>query len=187
MSTDSLVDLMEKYKDEYYQTQGKNSFFKKNQKMDCAKEISQSFQLNDMIQRTIYYIPNTNKIVYNYPVFKLYANPDNYENIIKTVLDIYDIILASYPTIETHIILDSFTISAAERYKSVIKLFCNKCMTSQTKYSERLSAMYIYYTPSMMESISTLLKPFIDPLVKDRITMYSKAESADLIKALHSR
>lgn len=186
MSSDSLVDLMKKYKEDYYQTQGKKSFFKKTQKMDCAKEISQSFQLSDMIQRTIYVIPNTNKIVFNYPVFKLFANPDNYETIIQSVIDTYDRILSIYQVFEIHIILDSFTISAAERYRGVIKIFCDKCMSSNMKYSQRMTAMYIYYTPSMIESISTLLKSFIDPVINERIIMFSKAESVDLIKTLHT-
>jgi cap1 methyltransferase len=38
---------------------------------------------------------------------------------------------------QTNIILDSFTISAAERYKGVIQLFCSKCMNTQTKYSNQ--------------------------------------------------
>jgi len=46
--------------------------------------------------------------------------------------------------------------------------------------------MNIYYTPSMIESISTLLRPFIDKDVGERIILYSKAESPELIKKMYS-
>jgi len=186
MSSDSLVEMMEKYQQEYYQSQGKNMFFKKSQKQDCAKGVSQAFPLEDMLQRTIFIIPGKNKLVFDYTVFKLYATSENYEAIIKRVIDLYDVLLSEYSNFEVHIVLEGFTISAAERYKSVIQLFCNKCMTAQTKYTTYITAMYLYYTPSMMESISALLKPFIDPDISQRIVMFSKVESPALFKQLLS-
>ena len=184
MSTDSLVELMEKYQQEYYQSQGKNMFFKKSQKQDCAKGVSEAFPLEDMINRTIFLIPNKNKLVFDYTVFKLFATSDNYDAIVQRVIEYYDLLLTQYSKFEVHIILEGFTISAAERYKSVIQHFCNKCMTSQTRYSQYISGMYLYYTPSMMESISALLKPFIDTSINHSITMYSKADSPAHLKQL---
>lgn len=184
MSSDSLVELMEKYQQEYYQSQGKNMFFKKSQKQDCAKGVSQAFPLEDMIRRTIFILPNKNKLVFDYTVFKLFATNENCDVIIQWIIDSYDQLLSQYANFEVHIILDGFTISAAERYKSIIQNFCNKCMTSETRYTQFITGMYLYYTPSMMESISTLLKPFIDPLISKRIFMYSKAESPAIFKRL---
>ena len=76
------MELMEKYKEEYLKKNGKNTLFKKNQKIDCAKEMSQKFSLEDMIRRTIFNIPNTNRIVFDYNAYKLYAHPDNFDTII---------------------------------------------------------------------------------------------------------
>jgi len=184
MSSDSLVDMMEKYKDNYYQTNGKNSFFKKNQKIECAKEVSQAFNLGEMVRRSIYRISNSNKVVFNYSVFKLYANPDNYGSIVQEVLNVYDDILLDYPSFEAHIILEGFTISAAERYKSAIQLFCQKCMNSTTKYARLTEVMVIYYTPAMIDNISALLRPFIDTNVGDRIVTISKADSEEALRKL---
>jgi hypothetical protein len=185
MSSSSLVDLMEKCKEEYYQKENKNIFFKKGQKLDCAKKISETFSLEDMLNATVYILPNTNKIVFNYPIFKLYANNDVYNIVIQKVITLYDILLTTYTTFEVHISLDTFTITAAERYKSIIQLFCEKCMNSQTSYIQHLQGMYVYYTPSMIESISTLLKPFIDASILHRITYYSKGDSKSLLEKLH--
>ena len=184
MSSDSLVEMMEKYHKEYYQSQGKNMFFKKGQKEDCAKGVGEAFPLEDMINRTIFIIPGKNKLMVDYTIFKLFANSDNFDAIIQRVIESYDLLLSQYPNFEVHIILDGFTVSAAERYKSVIQRFCNRCMTAQTRYTQFITAMYLYYTPSMIESISILLKPFIDPDISKRIVMYSKSESPDIFKKL---
>lgn len=184
MSSDSLVNMMEKYRQDYYQTNKKNTFFKSNQKMECAKGMTQTFDLNEMIKRTVYRLGDSNKVVFNYPIFKLYANPDNYNIILESILNVYDEILLTHSTFEAHIILEGFTISAAERYKTVIQLFSNKCMNSSTKYSQLTTGMYVYYTPSMIENISAFLRPFIDTNVYERIIMYSKTESVERIQSL---
>jgi hypothetical protein len=85
------------------------------------------------------------------------------------------------------LILDSFTISAAERYGGIIKEFCSKCMALETKYSKLTQLMIIYYTPSMVESIATLLKPFIDANVEKRIVLISKADSPGKLAELFSK
>jgi len=184
MATESLTELMEKFKNDYYSDQGKNSFFKKSQKMECAKEICQKFNVYEMIQRTVYRISNTNRVIFDYTVFKIFANPDNYDLFVSQVINVYDQILSEYDKFEVHIILESFTISAAERYKDVIKLFSARCMSAATKYSSLLTKMCIYYTPVMMDSISSIMRPFIDPDVSKRIVMYSKAESQEKFNAL---
>ena len=185
-TTDSLLAQMEKFKNDFLDTEGKNTFFKKSQKLDCAKKMSQAFNLQEMIQRTVFIIPGTNKIMFDYTVFKLYACPENYDIIVTYIIHLYDCLLLQYPSFEANVNLDSFTISAAERYKGVIQTFCNKCMNTQTKYSKMITKMNIYYTPSMIESISNFLKQFIDTDVRDQIVLFSKSESPEMIKKLYS-
>ena len=48
-TTDSLLAQMEKFKQDFLDTEGKNTFFKKSQKLDCAKKISQTFNLEDNV------------------------------------------------------------------------------------------------------------------------------------------
>ena len=187
MSSELLVGLMEQYRENYYESEKRNFFFKKSQKIDCAKKMTNAFPIEDMINTTVYIIPDTNKIIFNYTIFKLYANDDIYNLIIQKVLDLYDIILTKNPDFEIHVILDTFTITAAERYKNVIKMFCEKCMNSKMNYTDCLRCMYIYYCPSMIESIAILLKPFIDPKIISRVTYYSKVESPSLLQEIHNQ
>lgn len=181
---DTLVSEMEKHKNDYLDKNGKNIFLKKNQKMDCAKEISQTFSLEDMIKKTVFNLPNTNYVIFDYNVFKLYGHPDNYETIVNTIILIYNELLLNYPSFEVHILLKSFSISAAERYKGAIQLFCNRSMNSNNAYSVLISKVYIYHTPSMIESISKLLNPFIDNNIRKKIVYYTKSESDEVIRKL---
>ena len=180
----SILHEIHQYKDNYYQSEGKNRFFKKSQKMDCAKKISEQFDLHTLISHTIYQIPDTNKLLFDYTVFKLYATPENYDTIIQYVLTLFEYVLMKYSCFEMNVILDTFTISAVERYKTVIQMFCDKCIASNTVYSKHMTQMNLYYTPSMIDSIRSVLRPFIDNNVYDRIVMYSKSESPAILKAL---
>jgi hypothetical protein len=184
MSTDSLIESMEKFQNDYYKDQGKNTFFKKGQKTDCAKSLCEKLNIDDMIAKTMYIIPNTNKIVFQYTLFKMYAHPDNYEKLVNYILHLYDVVLSTNTKIQVHVLLDSFTVSAAERYKDCISFFCKKCMNSSTRYSKLIEKMYIYNTPSMVENIALIIKPFIDPNVGQCVVLLSKADSPNMIKQL---
>lgn len=181
-NTDELLNQMENFKNNYYKTEGKNMFLKKAQKQNFAKKMSETFNLEEMIQRTVFIIPGTNKICFDYTVFKLYGCSDNYEKIMDYIIVLYDFILSKYPNFEADIMLDTFTVSSLERYKYAIHKFCNKCITSE--YGKLISVIHIYHTPSMIETISALLKPFVDPNVVQRVVLFSKEESPELIRKL---
>jgi len=100
---------------------------------------------------------------------------------------LFEYMMTKHVSIEMNVILDTFTISAAERYQSVIQMFCNKCMTSKTRYSKCITQMNLYYTPAMIDSIRALLRPFIDNDVYEKIVMYSKSESPEILKKLLGR
>jgi hypothetical protein len=73
--------------------------------------------------------------------------------------------------------MKSFTISAAERYKNLIRDFNEECFRENMDYSERLVIMYIYHTPSVVDNISVLLLPFVDKTVQKKIVLVPKQES----------
>ena len=179
-----ILEKMEKFKKDYYDTNGKNSFFKKTQKMDCANEISKQFDINTMLKQTVFIIPGTNHIFFNYSVFKMYANENNYHQIINEITGLYDFVLVQYPNFVLHMDLHTFSVSAVERYKTMIQKFCEKCMNSDTKYSKLFGHLYIYNTPSMIDTIMSIVKPFVDPNIIGSITKYGKDESSERIRKL---
>jgi hypothetical protein len=114
----------------------------------------------------------------------LFANPKNYNIIICYVISCFDICIQEYGDFECHISLNSFTITAAERYKYAIEMFCKDCLKSETRYGRMLSKMYIYYSPGMIERFTSIFLHLIDPYVRDKFVLYGKDESDILIKEL---
>jgi hypothetical protein len=182
--SESFREKIIKLQDNYYSIHSKNSLFKKSQKIDCAKYISESFELNDLIDNTIFVIPDTNRLYIDYTILKLYANLDNCEKIIDHIMNIFKYIIEYYNNYEVFLNLDSFTVSAAERYKDIIKMFFNKCLSESTQFVMLLTKFNILNIPSVMELIIKIFKPFADPIVIERIHYYTKEESAQFIESL---
>jgi hypothetical protein len=183
-STNDILKDIESFKNTYYSENRKNIFFKKSQKLDCATKISNEFDINDLLSQTVFIIPNTNRVYLDYTVFKLYANPDNYNTIVNYVIQLFRTCIETHGSFECHFNLNSFTITAAERYKTVIELFCKECLKSETRYGRMMSKMYIYYSPGMLEKFTNLFSHLIDPFVRDRFVVYNKDESEEKIQKL---
>jgi hypothetical protein len=184
MNTESQIVFnkkIEELKNQYYSDNKKCIFFKSNQKMDCAATITNQIGIEELIQKTIYLLPNTNSVFMDYTVFKTYATSENYNKIVGYILSLFDYCIANYGDYNAHVNLDSFTISAAERYKSIIECFLVNCMAIGSHYSDKLNHMYIYNTPNTFQNISKLLMPFVDPTVKPKIVFYDKKCSGDLL------
>jgi hypothetical protein len=185
MSASLENDFSKKIKqltDQYYTDNKKNTFFKTKQKMDCASTVANLIGIDELIRQTVFVIPNTNRVFLNYPLFKTYATPDNYLQIVQYILVQFDYCIQQYGNYSTHVNLDTFTISAAERYKHVVELFLQHCMVNNNDFSSRLTNMYIYYTPATFQNISKVLSAFIHPIVKEKIVLYDKKESPALME-----
>ena len=187
MCDTDIMDDLERYKNTFYTENKKSLFFKRSQKLECAASISSKFDINDLLSQTVAIIPNTNRVYLDYTVFKLYANPENYNEIVNYVIELFKKCIDTHGSFECHFNLNSFTVTAAERYKSVIELFCRECLKRETRYGSMLSKMYIYYSPGLIERFTGLFSNLIDPLIRDRFVVYSKEESdAKLIENLGS-
>ena len=180
----SFLENIQRLQNEYYRSSPKSTIFKKQQKLDCAQQISMMHDINQLYSKTVFIIPNTNSIWIDYNIFKLYANPGNYDKIIKYLLDNISYVLTTHGSFNIHINLNTFTISSAERYKDSINLFCTECVKLEMQFANSLTAMYIYNTPSVMDSISLFFVPLISSEMKGKIVMYGKKESVKLIDAL---
>jgi hypothetical protein len=173
----SFLNQMEQLQQQYYSVNGKNTFFKMDQKMDCASAISSQLDISELLNKTVYIIPNTNRVFFDYTIFKLYANPANYSDIMNHVLNLFYTCIQQTGSYEAHLNMKTFSVSAATRYKDLIRNFCNECFRLNLKFSTKLTNMYIYHTPSMVDHISAMLIPFLDKEVQAKLIMLSKTES----------
>jgi len=177
IDSSNLLNKVEELKETFFENNKKNMLFKKSQKDDCAKYISDNIDINLLIEKTVYIIPNTNIITIDYPVFKLFANDLNYTKIIDHIMNLFDYAIKYYKIFEVNFNLDSFTVSAAERYIPAVKEFCNRCLIKSTLYSEAMVAFRILNTPSVMDMIITILKPFAEKTVIQKLMLLKKEDT----------
>jgi hypothetical protein len=184
MKTDDFLTKMEELKTQYYKKNTKNTIFKKTQKIECAQELSTNFDMELLYSKTFFIIPNTNKVFVDYTVLKEYAHPSIYMDAIHYFLGLILNTIRIYNTFDLHINLNSFTISAAERYKNSIILFCNECVKHETQFANQLDKMYIYYTPSVIESIMSFFSKIIAPEITNKVVIINKSDSDKLIQEI---
>ncbi len=163
---------------DYYSTHTKHKIFKSAQKNACAAHVTNKISLDQMINCTVFNIPNTNIIYYNYLVFKTYGTNEIAEVIYKHMVNVIDRILSTYASFEFHINLKSFSVSACHRYRVMI---IGSLETNQI-FTEKLSKLVIYNTPSIINQITPLLYHSVKPILHK--IEYVKEKSDERIAAL---
>jgi hypothetical protein len=180
----SILNKIISIQDDFYTKNKKNNFFKRNQKIDCAKEICKKMDIYEMIAESICVIPQTNKIYIDYPIFKLYANPDNFDIIITHIINTCRYLVTYYKNFEVYINLQGLTVSAVERYKDIIKKYVSCCLNENTDFALLMTKLHILNSPSVIEMIVKIVKPIIDQNVVKKVCFYKKEESLQIIKNL---
>jgi hypothetical protein len=169
----------------FYSTHTRNFLFKNSQKIECAEQVARNIDVELLIKNTVFILPNTNKIFFNYSMFKTYAHPSIYGVIINYTLTLFKSCIEAYNSFQIHADLNTFSISAAHRYKSAIEMFCSEFLNSANRplICEHLDRFYLYNTPSMIDNISMILNPFVNDQIKSKVEYVSKKDSAYLLKA----
>jgi CRAL/TRIO domain len=180
----NFMETINRLQNQYYSNNKKNTIFKSGQKEECASTITNKIGIEDLIKKTCFILDGTYSVFFDYTIFKMYATSENYEKIVEYILSLFNACIEKYGTFEAHINLNSFTLSAAERYKSIINVFINKCMIANSGYSIKINKMYIYNTPNTFNNISKILLPLIDSEVKQKIVLYDKINSFELLNNL---
>lgn len=174
-----ISDKINNIKDNYKSSTATLSIFKNTNKLNCAKMVSDNMNIQELIKHTIFIIPNTNKIYLDYTLFKSYAHDQIYDVLIQYVIHLFNVCIESHNSFELHIDLNTFSISAAQRYKPAIQKFCNECLSNGTDMMLHLSIFRIYNTPSMIDSISSIFRPFISDQIKNNVEFINRKDSVN--------
>ena len=173
---------------QYYSETKKKLFFKKQQKHECAASVAGQLKQNDLLRHTIYIIQGTNRVYFDYTVFKTYAIPELFEPIVNYFIQLVEFCIDTYGSYEMHVNWLSYSISAHERFKGIYQIHHQKCMDSDYGISDSISALHVYNIPNVIDSLSGLLKPFIDPNIVGKVVMHNKKESEVLLhQLLHNK
>ena len=182
-----IEDEITKIQSEFYSSQPRQFFLKKSQKNECADFVTSQLCLDELIQNTIYVIPNTKSIYMDYPVFKCYATAANYEKIVSYILQLIDQLISHHNEFDIHVNLSTFTLTAAERYSQMLQLFCETiCKRTNTnfKYTDYMRRMHIYNTPNTIHLITPILSKFTNDSISDKIAYFSKEQSVDTLQRI---
>jgi hypothetical protein len=163
--------------DNYYSNTPKKWIFKTAQKNQCATHVAQQFDINLLLEKTISVVADTNRVMFDYVLFKTYGNPNNFGAVVDYILRMFTECINKYGDFECHINMQGFTITAAQRYKELICLFCQKCLQHNTQFARCLKSLYLYNPPSVINGISKLFSPFIDEVVRSKIKLVPREDS----------
>lgn len=182
---ESIIDEIQKFQNNLYcEKGGKNMFFKKAQKNEIAKSVSQQFDLSLLLNNSIY-ISSDNEIYVNYPTLKLFIHEEIYENIIDHLLNLFNKTILKYGNYSFNLNLEGFTVSAAERHKNAIILFSNKCLqNTDFEYSLLVNKIRILNTPSVIDILIKMFKPLFTIETTNKIKYFNKTDSIEIIEQL---
>lgn len=187
MAEDDLMAQLEKFKEDYYSSNSKNVFFKKSQKKDMAQQVSSTFNLDDLVQRTIFVIPDTHHIIFDYSVFKHYAHEDNYTDIIDYSRSLIQQCASNHGKFVIHANIGSLTITAIERHRKLMEIINQLYISGEDSLSQYFDELYMYYPPSMIESILSVVRPFLDTTLMSKLNVVSKKDSEQVYPQLVER
>ncbi len=172
------MNELEQFKSTYYSDNKKCAVFKTAQKHDLATKICSQFGQDELFAKSVYQIRDTNKVYINYPIFKLFVNPSNYQAFVLFCQSTFNHCIREHGSFECHINLLSLTISAVERHQRVVELFCtDPSERGGVEYTQFLIKICIYNTPSVIDNIVNLLKKLLDPDIMKRLVKYSKVDT----------
>ena len=164
---DNLLEKMSKFKDEYYKTNPSGFLFKKKQKQQYAETICNQFDIPTMIATTIRVLPDSNTILLDYEIFRLFVNEKIYELFIDYAIQIIESFVYNNITFSIQVNTKGLTVSGIERYKGFINVIYTKTM--EKNYSYFIDEIVLYNTPTMIDSIITFIKPFLEKNIHEKI------------------
>jgi hypothetical protein len=173
---EEISQKVAEYQNQYYSQNGKNMFFKKAQKQQCAQIIADAIGFEELLKQTVYIVPGTSYVFFSYPLFKSFATPNQFATIVDYVYALAKHCISESGFYEVHIDLNGFTISACERYKEMITLFVSHCTDENLPCNERINRLHIFHCPSVIDQIASMLKPMIEPTIYGKTVLHPKKE-----------
>jgi hypothetical protein len=175
--SDELLDRINKLRNEYASDNKKGLFSSKQYKFECANAVLKTIDLDTLLNSTLTILPNSYHLFFDYNVFKTFAVPELYDTIMQYSISKISHCINTYGTYEMHVNLNTFSVSAFQRYRPIIELYSHECNTNHKEFHEKIKTMHIYNVPSTVETISQLIGPILPPLVRQKVIKYDKSAS----------
>jgi hypothetical protein len=140
--------------------------------------------MEEWLKESVYIIENTPKLYFDYMSFKKFAAKENYQVIISRIVERVERLLSQHNTFEIHVNLFSFSTASLAKYADFLRIFVDY----SSVFGDKLTDLYIYYTPSIMDSVFKIVSRHISNKNKNtaipNVVMYTKNDSADYLRML---
>ena len=168
MDKQNYDDIIKNKTNDYYSSNSKNRIFKNKQKLELAKTISNSIDLNNYLNDVIYIDQNNPEHIFvTYHKLKVIMHPDNFDFIVAHVDNLILSILNNNNNniYYLHVDIFSLTISGVQRLKPFIERFLTSIFYDGTKTRvDTLEKIFIYNSPSVISTIRVMLEPLVKHL-----------------------
>jgi hypothetical protein len=173
-SNNNIQEQISNLQAKYYSETSKNKIFKNSQKLDCANSVVQNMDLKVLFSSCIYILPNKNVIFIDYPKLKTFVCPEIYHHVIDYSINLANQCIAKYQVFSLHINMQSFTITAAQRYKELIELYCNTCLHKDSQFQSQLQFIHLYNYPSIIPVLHKMFAHFVDDSARGKLVLEKK-------------
>ena len=179
-----LTNKIEELKKAYYQNNQKCVLFKNKQKNECASTITNIIDTDTLFRNTIYTIGQSNQLYFDYTVFKTYMNNSIVNDVLDYTIKLMQKLIQTYGSFVFHVNMDTYSITAHERYKHIYSLFFESCTKRDVDFNHHVSYVYVYNSPKILITLSPFFSSFLGRSVVQNVKMYSKTESKTLLHKL---
>ena len=170
-SDNNIAQQIQELQSKFYNGTSKNRMFKNDQKLECATMVSDNLNLPTLFSSCIYIIPHQNNIYIDYQILKGFVCPNIYPQIVEYTTNLANQCIDKYQVFSLHINMETFTITAAQRYKYLIELFCNKCFQKGGQFQEQLQYIHLYKYPSIIPMLRKMFSHFIDDSARGKLIL----------------
>jgi hypothetical protein len=160
MENDDIMSKINSAKEQFYSDNQKNTFFKKQQKFDCATTVMSGLNENDVFSNV--FSVKDDVIFFNYNLFKTVAHPEYYSKMAEYIFMISSNLIFTYGSYRIFVNCNGVTISAIERYKDFVTVVSKMGVTNDKGLLTKLSVVHIYDPPSFVDHGLKILIPLID-------------------------
>jgi len=172
-TNDPILMKINAAKSEFYASNQKNVLFKKNQKFDCANNIMEGLDENEVFSRI--FPTKCNEFMFNYQVFKTVAHPELYERMGEFMFKTAKHLINTYG--KYNLILDctGITVSGIERYKDFVSTVSKQGLKRGEDLLQSMEKIYVYNPPSFINYGVQVLVPLVDPALNQKIVITPKS------------
>lgn len=160
MENDDILNKINGAKEQFYSDNSKNSLFKKKQKFECANSIMTKFNEQEVYANI--FIVKDDIILFNYPVFKIVANPEIYLNMANYIFMIADELIVKYGAYKLYVNCTGITVSAIERYKDFASVVSKKGLENGKNLLKKMDIIQIHNAPSFVDYGLQVIVPIVD-------------------------